>query len=118
MILCHSATRTNFRHTDIPLPPLKAFIELYEALLSPIHPGTVVAVALNTLELDPREAEEAIRRAHKETGLPVADPVRGGDEGCRRLAAPLLAALKQRRGRGASSRRRAASGRKAAARAR
>jgi uncharacterized NAD-dependent epimerase/dehydratase family protein len=116
MILCHSATRTHFRHTDVPLPSLKDFITLYEALLAPLHPGRVVAVAMNTLELDEHAADEAMRRAAKETGLPVADPVRGGDQGCRRLAEPVLALLKRRRGR-SSGRQKPTSGRKAAAKA-
>jgi uncharacterized NAD-dependent epimerase/dehydratase family protein len=117
MILCHSATRAHFRHTDIPLPPLRDFIAIYEALAAPIHPGKVIAVALNTAELDEREAEEAIRRAAKETGLPAADPVRGGAAGCRTLAEPILAMLRKGRGR-ASGKQRAASSRRAAAKAR
>jgi uncharacterized NAD-dependent epimerase/dehydratase family protein len=109
MILCHAPTRTQLRHTDVPVPPLSRYIELYESLLAPIHPGKVVAVALNTGELDQVAAREAIRKAHQETGLPAADPVRDGDEGCRRLAEPILAMLKRRRG--GSARRAAAKAR-------
>ncbi|MBA2480581.1 MAG: DUF1611 domain-containing protein [Planctomycetes bacterium] len=90
MILCHAATRTMLRHTDVPVPPLARYIELYEAMLAPIHPGKVVAVAMNTSELDDKAAAEAIRRAHDDTGLPVADLVREGEAGCKRIADAVL----------------------------
>ena len=36
----------------------------------------VIAVCLNTFDLDERAAREAVARATKETGLPATDPVR------------------------------------------
>ncbi len=96
MILCHSATRTHLRHTDVPVPPLKRYIELYEAMLAPLHPGKVVAIALNTLELDDAHARAAVKQAHQETRLPVADPVRGGEDACRMLAEAVLSVRRPR----------------------
>jgi uncharacterized NAD-dependent epimerase/dehydratase family protein len=108
MILCHAPTRTHLRHTDVPVPPLARYIALYEGLLAPLHPGKVVSVALNTLELDDAQAAKAIAAAREETGLPVADPVRGGDAACRTLLQPVLAQLARRRSRGARRARAAA----------
>jgi len=96
MILCHAPTRTLFRHTDVPVPPLATYIQLYEALLQPLHPGKIVAIALNTLELSAAEAAEAIRATQAATGLPVADPIRGGLAACRTLLKPILALSKRR----------------------
>ncbi len=96
MILCHAPTRTHFRHTSVPLVGLSENIRLHEALLAPLHPGKVVAIALNTLEMDEPTAAAALAAAQAETGLPVADVVREGDAGRARLAAALLAAMRRR----------------------
>ena len=98
MILCHNPRRTLLRHTDAPVPPLATYIDLYERVLAPIHPGKVVGIALNTLEMSDAEAAEAIAAAGKETGLPVADVIREGVEGCKRLALAVLAARSAQRG--------------------
>ncbi len=92
MVLCHNPSRLRFRHTDAPMPSLTTFIELYERILAPLHPGKVVAISLNTLEMDPASARAAIDAAEKETGLPVADPIREGEEGLQRIAAAVLKA--------------------------
>ena len=97
MILCHNPRRTMLRHTDAPVPPLATYIDLYERVLAPIHPGKVVGIALNTLELTEAEAAQAIAAAAKETGLPVADVIREGFEGCKRLALAVLAARAAKR---------------------
>ncbi len=92
MVLCHNPRRTLLRHTDAPVPPLTTYIDLYERVLAHVHPGKVVAIALNTLELTPEEAAEALAKAAAETGLPVADVIREGDAGCRRIVAAVLQA--------------------------
>ncbi len=92
MVLCHNPSRQRFRHTDAPMPPLATFIELYERILAPLHPGKIVAISLNTLEMDPGAARAAIEETHAATGLPVADPVREGDLGMQRIAEAVLAA--------------------------
>ena len=92
MVLCHAPARTMFRHTDVPIPPLAEHIRLYEALLKPLHPGRVVAIALNTANLEPDQAAAAVARAAQETGLPAADVVREGDAGLDRIGGAVLAA--------------------------
>jgi uncharacterized NAD-dependent epimerase/dehydratase family protein len=92
MILCHNPKRVLLRHTDAAVPPLATYIDLYERVLAPIHPGKVVAIALNTLELSESEAQAAIAAAEKETGLPVADVIREGAAGCARIVKAVLAA--------------------------
>lgn len=96
MILCHNPKRTLIRHTDAKMPTLATYIDLYERVLAPIHPGKVIAIALNTLELTATEAAAAIARVQAETGLPTADVVREGEAGCRRLATAVLAAQRSR----------------------
>ncbi len=96
MILCHNPKRTQIRHTDAAMPSLKTYIETYERLLAHIHPGKVLAIALNTLELTPEEAQAAIARVTAETGLPTADVIREGEAGCRRIAEAVLAAKRRR----------------------
>ena len=41
-----------------------------------LTPAKVVGIALNTRDLDEAAAREAIETTARETGLPVADPVR------------------------------------------
>jgi uncharacterized NAD-dependent epimerase/dehydratase family protein len=78
MILCHQPSRTAIRHGGIPIPPLPELVRRYEDALSPIRPGRVVAVALNTYDLDPAAARHALDDAQAATGLPATDPVRFG----------------------------------------
>ena len=96
MVLCHNPRRTLLRHTDAPMPPLATYIDLYERILAHVHPGKVVAIALNTMELTPEEAKAAMDAVVKETGLPVADVIREGEAGCKRIAAAVLAAKRAR----------------------
>lgn len=96
MVLCHNPRRAFLRHTDAPMPPLATYIDLYERILAHVHPGKIVAIALNTMELTPDEAKAAMAAVAKETGLPVADVIREGEEGCKRIAAAVLAAKRAR----------------------
>ncbi len=92
MVLCHAPMRTEHRHTDVPIPPLPIYRQLYEQLLSPLHPGKVVAVSLNTMGMDEQAASASLAGAERACGLPTADVVReGAGEGTRRLADALLA---------------------------
>jgi uncharacterized NAD-dependent epimerase/dehydratase family protein len=86
MILCHEADRTRLRHTDVPMPTLTHWIELYQAMLLPLHPGRVVGIALNTQGMAPTAARDLIAETARATGLPCADVVREGADGCARLA--------------------------------
>ena len=94
MVLCHVPTRTVHRHTDVPIPPLATYGRIYEDMLAPLHPGKVIAVALNTLGLDAQTAQAEIAAASKSTGLPCVDVVRvlPGNGGCEELANAVLAA--------------------------
>ena len=92
MILCHHPGRTHLRHTDVPMPAIMDQVKIYEALLAPIHPGKVVAISLNTVELDERAAIKAIQAASKATGLPCVDPIRQGAVGWQVLVDAVLAA--------------------------
>lgn len=78
MILCHQATRTHIRHGNVPIPPLAELVRRYEDALAPLRPGRVVAIALNTFDLDEPRARAAIGDATATTGLPATDPVRYG----------------------------------------
>jgi uncharacterized NAD-dependent epimerase/dehydratase family protein len=94
MILCHTPTRTQLRHTDIPIPPLQTCRRLYEELVQHLHPGKVIGIALNTMGMDAKAALAVLNDSSKETGLPTADVVRSmsGHDGCRVLADAVLAA--------------------------
>ena len=74
-VMCAQPTRTAIRHYDwMPIPPLAEFIRLHERV--PLRPSPVIAVALNTRDMDEDDARAAIARAESETGLPATDPVR------------------------------------------
>jgi uncharacterized NAD-dependent epimerase/dehydratase family protein len=96
MVLCHDASRRIVKgYTDLPLHTLVQLRHMYEeAARWPRHPdaprASVVAVALNTVALDDREAARAIFDAAAETGLPAADPIREGAAGADRLALALM----------------------------
>jgi uncharacterized NAD-dependent epimerase/dehydratase family protein len=78
MVLCHQPTRTAIRRYQTPIPPLQRVREIYEEAASWRVPSKVVAVALNTYDLDEAAARDAIARAEDETGLPADDVVRYG----------------------------------------
>lgn len=78
MVLCHQPTRTEIRRLTFPIPPLQRVRQIYEEAASWIAPGKVVAVALNTYDLDDAAAKDAIKKAEAETGLPATDVIRYG----------------------------------------
>jgi uncharacterized NAD-dependent epimerase/dehydratase family protein len=91
LILVHKAGATSIRnYPDLPLPPLSELIAAYELATSRVRPARVVAVALNTSDLDDEGARSAIDAAEAETGLPAGDVVRFGPE---RVLDAVLAAL-------------------------
>jgi uncharacterized NAD-dependent epimerase/dehydratase family protein len=77
-VLCHQPTRETVRGYAVPIPPLGELASLYEGAVSGIRRIPVIGVALNTFDLDDGSARRAVASAEKETGLPVADPVRFG----------------------------------------
>jgi len=94
LVLCHQA-RQELVNDDprFPMPSLSELVELHERTALIARPAPVVAVALNTRELDEGEARAVISAAERETGLPADDPVRFGSAGLldavlARIAAP------------------------------
>jgi uncharacterized NAD-dependent epimerase/dehydratase family protein len=78
-VLCHRAGATEVEgFPGHPLPSLSALVELHERSSLPARPARVVAIAVNTAELEEDAAREAIAEAAEETGLPADDPVRFG----------------------------------------
>jgi uncharacterized NAD-dependent epimerase/dehydratase family protein len=90
MILVHHAGRRRMRNQPVEIPPLRAWVRWYEEFLAPLHPGKVVAIAINPTGLEPHAARDAVDRATEETGLPAVDPVADGGEAL--LEAVLAAA--------------------------
>ncbi|HEY7125835.1 MAG TPA: DUF1611 domain-containing protein [Ktedonobacterales bacterium] len=79
MLLCHQARQTNIKgYPAVPIPPLRRMIEIYEQAMGWLRPAPIVGIALNTFELSEAEADDEIRRAEDETGLPATDCVRFG----------------------------------------
>lgn len=79
LILCHQAGRTVVHgYENTPIPSLVKTREIYETAAGWLKPAPVVAIALNTYQMPDNEANAAIEAAHRETGLPVTDPVRFG----------------------------------------
>ncbi|HET6204938.1 MAG TPA: DUF1611 domain-containing protein [Planctomycetota bacterium] len=81
LVLCHKPPRKSIRnYPEVPLPPLRKVVELYERAAAWVRPARVVAVSLATYDLSEREARAAVARARRDTGLPATDPVRFGVE--------------------------------------
>jgi uncharacterized NAD-dependent epimerase/dehydratase family protein len=78
MILCHQPGKVEIEGYGISIPPLAKLVEIYEKAYEPVFPSKVIAIALNTYELDEHAAMAAIEAAERETGLPAADVVRFG----------------------------------------
>jgi uncharacterized NAD-dependent epimerase/dehydratase family protein len=78
MILCHEARRDHIKSYSVPIPPLTRVKEIYEQAMDWLRPSPIVGIALNTYELDEATANDEIRRAEDETGLPTTDCVRFG----------------------------------------
>jgi uncharacterized NAD-dependent epimerase/dehydratase family protein len=82
LVLCHRAGDAHLEGLpEHPIPPLGELVELYERVALPARPATVACIALNTVKLGAEEGRAAIEAAHRETGLPVDDPVRFGAAG-------------------------------------
>jgi uncharacterized NAD-dependent epimerase/dehydratase family protein len=78
-VLCHKAGDTIVDGDDrFPIPPLSELVRLHEQISLLARPARVLAIALNTRDLDDAGARRAIAAAEEETGLPADDPVRYG----------------------------------------
>lgn len=84
LILVHRAGQTHIRnHPHVLIPPLVKVIQLYESVASAAGAFAtvrVVAIALNTANLDEAGALQAIATIQGETQLPCTDVVRFGAE--------------------------------------
>src|SRR5439155_12931383 len=81
LVLCHEAGKTEILGAGggpHPIPPLSELVDLHERMALPARPARVVAVALNTRDLDEADARAAVAAAQQETSLPADDPVRFG----------------------------------------
>lgn len=78
LLLCHRPNMTHIDGFPNTIPSLTALIEAHENILMHVKAARVCAIALDTSALDEREALLAIEAVERETGLPAADPVRGG----------------------------------------
>ncbi len=96
LILCHQSSRDyigDYREAAwLRIPPLSEYIGWYEGIAAAVHPARVVAVSLNTHDLNDLDARRACERAEKQTGLPATDPVRFDP-------APLVNAVAEERSR-------------------
>ena len=86
-VLCHKAGEP---YVDgdrrYPIPSLRELADLHERISLLSRPAKVVAIALNTRDLDDDAARAAIDATAAETGMATSDPVRFG-------AAPLVDAV-------------------------
>jgi uncharacterized NAD-dependent epimerase/dehydratase family protein len=78
-VLCHQAGTTEIEgYPGHALTSLPELVALHEAISLPARKAPVVAIALNTRELEEDEARAAVASAEAETRLPADDPVRFG----------------------------------------
>ena len=80
LVLCHQAGRRRVMGLEsFAIEELAETMALYLALAKRVNPAARFGdVSLNTAGLSDERANEALERANRETGLPTADPVRGG----------------------------------------
>jgi uncharacterized NAD-dependent epimerase/dehydratase family protein len=78
-VLCHKAgERFVDENERFPMPPLSELADLHERMSLIARPAKVLAIALNTRDLDEAAARRAVAEAEADTGLPADDPVRFG----------------------------------------
>jgi len=76
-VLCHMAGETVVDGDErFPIPPLRELVDLHERMSLLARPARVLAIALNTRNLDDEAARRAAAEVEAETGLPADDPVR------------------------------------------
>ncbi len=76
-LMCAQPSRTAINRCEwVKIPPLVEFIRMSEAVTVPLRRAPVIAIALNTYDLDEDTALKTIEQTQRETGLPTTDPVR------------------------------------------
>jgi uncharacterized NAD-dependent epimerase/dehydratase family protein len=78
MVLCHVAGRDAIHgYEDTAIPSPETYVDLYEDLAAPVHPGEVVAGAVNTSAIAAdEEARATLDEFGSSIGGPAADPIR------------------------------------------
>jgi uncharacterized NAD-dependent epimerase/dehydratase family protein len=78
-VLCHKADEHVVDgDARFPIPPLGELVDLHRRMSLLARPADVVAIALNTRDLDEDAARRAVAETEAQTGLPADDPVRFG----------------------------------------
>ena len=78
-VLCHKAGERFVEEDErFPIPPLSELADLHARVSLLARPAHVLAIALNTRDLDEAAARRAVEETEAETGLPADDPVRFG----------------------------------------
>jgi uncharacterized NAD-dependent epimerase/dehydratase family protein len=92
IVVCHEAGRTRMSGMEhYAMPTLRETIEVNLLLGSRTNPAIRCAgISLNTAALSDGEAAAEMARISAELGLPVADPIRGGDAFDRLIEACLV----------------------------
>lgn len=82
IVVCHEAGRTHMGGIEgYALPSLRETIDLSLALARRTNPAVrCAAVSLNTSRLSEAQASRLMRTTAAELGVPVGDPIRGGEE--------------------------------------
>ncbi|WP_028467217.1 MULTISPECIES: N-acetyltransferase DgcN [Nisaea] len=80
LVLCHEANRPHMRGLpEYSVPSLTECIPYYLQAARLTNPDAqFVGVCVNTSSLDDKAAEEFLKKASDETGLPAVDPIRNG----------------------------------------
>jgi uncharacterized NAD-dependent epimerase/dehydratase family protein len=78
MVLCHTAGRDAIHgYEDTAIPAPETYVDLYERLAAPVHPGEVVAGAVNTGGVDTDDDARAVLDDFAASiGGPATDPIR------------------------------------------
>ncbi|MGQ9602786.1 MAG: DUF1611 domain-containing protein [bacterium] len=90
MIMCHQPSRLAIEGYDVEIPSLRSLIKLHEGICAPLFDSRVVALALNTFDLDEKEAKRTVEMYEKETGLVADDVVRWGCDKISRAIGVIL----------------------------
>jgi uncharacterized NAD-dependent epimerase/dehydratase family protein len=90
-VLCHKADESVVDGDErYPIPPLGDLVELHEKISLLSRPAKVLAIALNTRDLNDEDARRAIAETEAATDLPADDPVRFGAAKLVDALAPVL----------------------------
>jgi len=78
LVLCHEAGREVVHgYEETELPPIPAYVDLYEELARPVHETDVVAGAIDTSQIDTEDiARATVEEFGDELDGPATDPIR------------------------------------------